>query len=242
MEAVKSLLIASKPLLLTGGCFVGLYLSRKLSTYLNETRWRPINYPLSIANMYLLYQSHGLLTSFRIPLSSFPLWLLEKYTSMYTLYWLSSVTILVIGVPALGVLSYCFMYLMRRILGVIAHSTQVFLVNGAPMPLTQVIGCLDRFAGALVRNENWSLAFGELVLRTHPGSQAFTEAELNARVPLRNASNAVGGAHTCTVCTEEVTHQQLHRQLPCEHVFHAHCIDGWVLLHKSCPNCRQTIS
>lgn len=46
-------------------------------------------------------------------------------------------------------------------------------------------------------------------------------------------------AHECCVCLENMQPGEQVRVLPCRHVFHHECIDGWFNQHKySCPMCK----
>eukprot|EP00746_Dinoflagellata_sp_MGD_P039419 gnl/MRDRNA2_/MRDRNA2_195059_c0_seq1.p1 gnl/MRDRNA2_/MRDRNA2_195059_c0~~gnl/MRDRNA2_/MRDRNA2_195059_c0_seq1.p1 ORF type:complete len:180 (+),score=26.45 gnl/MRDRNA2_/MRDRNA2_195059_c0_seq1:245-784(+) len=42
----------------------------------------------------------------------------------------------------------------------------------------------------------------------------------------------------CAICLESFQVGELCRKLPCRHVFHAECCEGWLREHHSCPNCR----
>ncbi|PNS91789.1 hypothetical protein POPTR_019G130100v4 [Populus trichocarpa] len=47
----------------------------------------------------------------------------------------------------------------------------------------------------------------------------------------------------CTICLGEFSEGEKVRVLPkCSHGFHVKCIDKWLLLHSSCPLCRQTLA
>lgn len=48
-------------------------------------------------------------------------------------------------------------------------------------------------------------------------------------------------SETCSVCTDEFSETDQWKALPCTHVFHPHCIDPWVQLHNTCPNCRAQV-
>lgn len=50
-----------------------------------------------------------------------------------------------------------------------------------------------------------------------------------------------GGASECAVCLESFKEREKCRLLPiCEHIFHARCIDKWLLKNPICPICRRS--
>lgn len=72
-------------------------------------------------------------------------------------------------------------------------------------------------------------------------------------VPYRPPSDAEasrGIADTCTICLEEYVEAEMLRVLPCQHRFHANCLDCWVQSRAvagharscRCPNCNKTIA
>jgi hypothetical protein len=47
----------------------------------------------------------------------------------------------------------------------------------------------------------------------------------------------------CSICREGYNERYKGcRRLPCQHVFHYHCIDDWFFKHKTCPLCRVDCS
>mmetsp|Transcript_1646 Transcript_1646/g.1756 ORF Transcript_1646/g.1756 Transcript_1646/m.1756 type:complete len:340 (+) Transcript_1646:82-1101(+) len=43
----------------------------------------------------------------------------------------------------------------------------------------------------------------------------------------------------CTICLEDLISGQVIRTSPCAHTFHKSCIDDWLTIKKSCPNCKH---
>jgi len=47
----------------------------------------------------------------------------------------------------------------------------------------------------------------------------------------------------CTVCQEDYNSEDTVRVLPCEHIFHPDCIDGWLQEYSyKCPCCRESVA
>ncbi|XP_057789253.1 putative RING-H2 finger protein ATL71 [Salvia miltiorrhiza] len=50
-----------------------------------------------------------------------------------------------------------------------------------------------------------------------------------------------GGAAGCAVCLSDFKESEEVRLLPeCGHVFHRSCIDPWLMIHPTCPICRNS--
>lgn len=45
----------------------------------------------------------------------------------------------------------------------------------------------------------------------------------------------------CTICLEDMGASERKRMLPCQHLYHSHCIESWAVKNNACPNCRNKI-
>jgi hypothetical protein len=81
-------------------------------------------------------------------------------------------------------------------------------------------------------------------------NREITEHELNNKAPLISPGinninnieeyNNISDADCC-ICLEKID-KRLARKLPCSHIYHAKCIEDWVLPHNNkCPLCRKNI-
>lgn len=46
---------------------------------------------------------------------------------------------------------------------------------------------------------------------------------------------------SCAICLSEYTEGEELRLLPCSHTFHKSCVDEWLMVNATCPNCRGGI-
>jgi hypothetical protein len=89
--------------------------------------------------------------------------------------------------------------------------------------------------------EQAMLAIQEAFRPTPVVATVLTENELEYRAPLRFGRHCVHpNLETCAVCFDDVLPSSLHRHLPCQHIFHAACVDPWLLQRSAaCPMCRK---
>ena len=45
----------------------------------------------------------------------------------------------------------------------------------------------------------------------------------------------------CCVCLCEFSREEIVRRLPCDHYFHAECVDHWLKRSMTCPSCRWSL-
>lgn len=57
-----------------------------------------------------------------------------------------------------------------------------------------------------------------------------------------NSENRLSEQTLCVVCFSDFECRQLLRVLPCNHEFHAKCVDKWLKTNRTCPICRADAS
>ncbi|KAH9326225.1 hypothetical protein KI387_006403 [Taxus chinensis] len=50
-----------------------------------------------------------------------------------------------------------------------------------------------------------------------------------------------GGDTDCTICLAGINNGETSKILPCEHEFHAECLDNWLAAHNQCPLCKYQL-
>jgi len=53
--------------------------------------------------------------------------------------------------------------------------------------------------------------------------------------------NGVDEPETCSICIDEFKQEQELRKLPCHHKFHLTCVDEWLKISNTCPNCKADL-
>lgn len=112
-------------------------------------------------------------------------------------------------------------------------------------------GCyrLEKVGTALLRRGVFTLQplLTQLVyvLQTPPNTTALSMDDLEQYTTLTCPGMATAEHDTmsdCAVCCTPIEPSCLHRYLPCHHVYHANCVDEWLLRHNAtCPLCRHDI-
>jgi len=81
-------------------------------------------------------------------------------------------------------------------------------------------------------------------MHTATTPQIITEEQLEEIAPLQcpGLYNPIQGDNECSICRNNLTETQMGRTLPCNHMFHAVCIDQWLLQRSAtCPMCRGVV-
>ncbi|XP_068596659.1 RING finger protein 44 [Brachionichthys hirsutus] len=73
--------------------------------------------------------------------------------------------------------------------------------------------------------------------------RGLTKADIEQLPSYRfNAENHLSEQTLCVVCFSDFECRQLLRVLPCNHEFHAKCVDKWLKTNRTCPICRADAS
>ncbi|XP_064032784.1 E3 ubiquitin-protein ligase RNF38 isoform X1 [Pogoniulus pusillus] len=73
--------------------------------------------------------------------------------------------------------------------------------------------------------------------------RGLTKADIEQLPSYRfNANNHQSEQTLCVVCMCDFESRQLLRVLPCNHEFHAKCVDKWLKANRTCPICRADAS
>lgn len=69
--------------------------------------------------------------------------------------------------------------------------------------------------------------------------RGLTRQQIESLPLLRGASAAEYREQGCSICLNDFSRGDRIRKLPCEHAFHAKCIDNWLERARECPNCKR---
>ncbi|XP_076018845.1 RING finger protein 44 isoform X1 [Genypterus blacodes] len=73
--------------------------------------------------------------------------------------------------------------------------------------------------------------------------RGLTKADIEQLPSYRfNSENHLSEQTLCVVCFSDFECRQLLRVLPCNHEFHAKCVDKWLKTNRTCPICRADAS
>ena len=61
-------------------------------------------------------------------------------------------------------------------------------------------------------------------------------------ITYENGNDLPDNNHTCTICFDEYQSGSRIKFLPCDHHFHAECIDEWFNVKDSCPLCKKHVN
>jgi hypothetical protein len=127
--------------------------------------------------------------------------------------------------------------------------------NVHPVQGDVIIDVYRNFSERMVDGGIIEIAYHGLTVFSYPGPRPLqpplTEEQLDTVAPLRcpglmnvlkNSDHSYTCPDTCSVCRAEYSEKQLTRTLPCNHSFHAACVDAWLLTRSpTCPICRADV-
>eukprot|EP00746_Dinoflagellata_sp_MGD_P133482 gnl/MRDRNA2_/MRDRNA2_67172_c0_seq2.p1 gnl/MRDRNA2_/MRDRNA2_67172_c0~~gnl/MRDRNA2_/MRDRNA2_67172_c0_seq2.p1 ORF type:complete len:349 (-),score=37.73 gnl/MRDRNA2_/MRDRNA2_67172_c0_seq2:30-1076(-) len=82
--------------------------------------------------------------------------------------------------------------------------------------------------------------------RHHRQTQQFEMPPLGKALQINGASGPITIAsdeesRQCAICLESLAPGESCRRVPCAHIFHANCLDGWLQDCHTCPSCRADV-
>lgn len=78
--------------------------------------------------------------------------------------------------------------------------------------------------------------------RSTTAATSYTTADVERFLPMVQYDGVVDGKEDCAVCLELFKEGEWCRALPaCGHVFHASCVDRWLIRRENCPLCRARV-
>ncbi|XP_030551082.1 RING-H2 finger protein ATL70-like [Rhodamnia argentea] len=85
-----------------------------------------------------------------------------------------------------------------------------------------------------------SLGLDETTLETFP-KLLYSQAKGAARGGGGGGGGSASSSSCCSICLSEYKETDVLRLLPdCGHYFHSKCVDPWLRINPSCPNCRTS--
>lgn len=63
----------------------------------------------------------------------------------------------------------------------------------------------------------------------------------NIEVSIAPAPSNSEGEHTASVTTTTIFTRRAYMATPCRHIFHSHCLEGWMRYRLQCPICRENL-
>eukprot|EP00917_Polyrhabdina_sp_WS-2016_P028253 GHVP01060324.1.p1 GENE.GHVP01060324.1~~GHVP01060324.1.p1 ORF type:complete len:493 (-),score=46.24 GHVP01060324.1:485-1963(-) len=102
------------------------------------------------------------------------------------------------------------------------HLVVLFYIEGLPFPMIQDCSLCVKH---IIEDEEEFNKFDEIY---GPDGMPGTDAIIN---DIPNDS-------VCPICRDDMDEPSACRKLPCGHVFHTSCLQGWIEIMYSCPSCR----
>jgi hypothetical protein len=224
-----------------------LYSSKKIVNLLN-TRYsrrypRFSNLVLPLGYIYGLHMSSVYLKlASQFPTHSFWKFILDIYYQGYSISYSLSLITFFVGYPTINILANMTTNYIVMILDKFKR-----VIRSDHIDIKTILESFQKMKEALEKNKNWDIVlFNSISLKTfHKVKPILDDETLEKICPLRNIDNPSNSKYLnngCAVCREDVEIKLLHRELPCEHVFHPQCSDIWLLERDAtCPMCRKPI-
>src|SRR3989338_3786454 len=74
-----------------------------------------------------------------------------------------------------------------------------------------------------------------------PTATATATATAESTPDLEKQTEIKSDLRACSICLAEYDASSMVILLPCQHLYHAQCIQTWLKLRKTCPTCREVV-
>lgn len=108
-------------------------------------------------------------------------------------------------------------------------------LNGTRMQIRMISRGLLRLLGEFIEEQQ--------LAQSRAQRSGLTEEQINS-LPIVKYLIPLNGVHeeeTCSICIDEFKQEQDLRKLPCNHKFHLNCVDEWLKISNTCPNCKTEV-
>lgn len=219
----------------------GLYIIPKLISYLENKipeQFRPNREFKLLANIGLSYAGYHYISTLTNSVTLLvPKWTLYTLAGYYkTSFYLYMISIIV-GTTFLTVGKFLF------------NRTRIFQDIRNIFYGPELATITDRFqivTDAIIDRRPFAVSYRGMEIYSN-NKKILTMKQIEEKAPIRcfGLQNIDTGGFMdkeCSICKEDFTVKQLHRMLPCKHMFHTHCVDNWLLNSNStCPICRHNL-
>jgi len=109
-------------------------------------------------------------------------------------------------------------------------------INGTRMQIRLISRGLLRLLAEFIEEQ-------QLQQTMNQRSAGLNEEQIN-NIPLEKYLIPLTGIEepeTCSICIDEFKQEQDLRRLPCRHRFHKNCVDEWLKISSTCPNCKAEL-
>jgi hypothetical protein len=180
-----------------------------------------------------------IMTTFVLHLESCVLWTFANYLNTMNVIIIKGLSFSIYGFAV-----YCqsMTFIMYTCVFIYAAMSDLFLSETGNELINHLGGTLNElFSENGAKLEMFIDEHRRLKMRISTNSRGLTEEEINIRMPLQVFKTPKDTRNQCAICQCVINNKVIWRLTPCDHAFHANCIDPWFACHKRCPMCNQSM-